>query len=120
MLTSAEDHFDRGALEAERASDLVLKVTLIGEMDRLGIVGEENEGGRPDVCLGGVVELDPLARLGSGRVGVDRFFDELVQLARRNALGALRCDLEGKRQHLVYTLPELGRDERELHIRHEV
>ena len=40
MLARAEYHFDGGAVEAEGAAELVFQVALVGEVDRLGVVGD--------------------------------------------------------------------------------
>src|SRR5215208_2010237 len=78
MLARSEDELNRGAFEAEYASQLVFQVAFVREVDILGIVGEKDKGWRLHVGLGGVVELDPFAGLARGRVGIYGLFDKLV------------------------------------------
>src|SRR5215212_8441699 len=108
MLARAEYQADWGALEGEHPAQLVLQVSLVGEVYRVGIVGEEHKRWGPDVRLGGVIELDPLAGLRGRWVRLDRLFHQLVELARGDTLGALLSYLQRHRQHFGYPLAKLG------------
>src|SRR6266516_5869632 len=80
--------------KTEGFAQSVLKVALVGEVDRLGIADEEDERGRVDPRLRGVEDLKRFAA-DNGRVvfpyGV---LDDLVELRCRHAQVAHLCDLE--------------------------
>src|SRR4051812_5759967 len=61
LVAPPEDQPQRCAVEAEGLAELVDQVPLVGEMDVVGLIGEDHEGRRTGGYLCGIVELDPSA-----------------------------------------------------------
>src|SRR6266536_2537628 len=95
--------------KTEGFAQSVLKVALVGEVDRLGIVDEEDEGGRVDPRLRGVEDLK---RFGAdnGRVVLPySVLDDLVELRRWHTQVAHLCDLKRCLKDRFHMVPCLRR-----------
>ena len=103
---------DGGADEAEVFADLVGEEALEGEVEFDVLVGEEDEGGGRDGCLGHVVDLDAAVHGDRGALEVD-LGEEAVHLAGGDALAALAGDELDLFEEAFDSLPVDGGEEDE-------
>src|SRR6185312_10408340 len=91
---SPDLNFNRRSLKSKPLPYLINQVSLGGKMQRLGLIGEENEGRRTDGCLGDVADLD-------ARIKLDGF-QEPVQLAGGHAMRSGFVRLTDHAEQLVH------------------
>ena len=66
-------------MEASKLTYPILQIALIGEVNQLGIIGKEYEGGWVDGCLHRPIHLQSATRLARRDTKSLCFFDNVVQ-----------------------------------------
>src|SRR4051794_16770184 len=120
LLPASEAQAHRVADETELIPELIFKITTIREMNLSWVIAKEDKGRRGDVRLSRVIKLEPFAWLARRRVVLDRLAQHLVERGGRDPLDALVDDDHRHFEHLLDPLTELGRNEGQRGIRHEV
>ena len=105
---AAEEHADGGAFEAECFAEAVFQVAIVGEVDGLGVVDEEDEGGWVDSCLGGIVDFESLAAVEGGVVAAHGFLDDFVEAGGGDAEEAHVGDIEDGFEYGLYVVAGFG------------
>ena len=106
-----DDHLDGRALEAVGLPQAVLDVPLVGEVEQLRRVAEQDEGGGSHLGLGHVVDLESLA-LVRGRLDAHHGLTQhVVEGARGDTEVGLLVDRLDQIIQAVDALTRLGGDE---------
>ena len=80
-LSFPEENSDRSFIKSQVFPEGINKISVIGEMDCLGVVNENDKGWRPTCYLGGVKELDPPAPVQRGGMGSSSILENTVYSA---------------------------------------
>ena len=92
------------AVKAKGLAQTVLKISLIGEVEEIGIVTEDNEGRRSYRYLRHIVDLESLALVGR-RLGLcGGIVEHVVEHTCRDTHGRLVMDIVDVLEQLGYTL----------------
>ena len=83
ILTAlTDDDLYRRTRESEGLAQAVFDISLIGEMEELGVVTEDNEGGGRNAYLSHIVDLETLALVRGGLDAHLRLAKHLVEHTR--------------------------------------
>src|SRR5579863_3370955 len=106
---------DGRAEEAKFLAQLVFQESLIAEMQRLELVGEENESGRSSAGLSDVENLHFAACWG-GAAREIHFCNPAIQFAGGNPFVAGRDDLVNQVVEAIYIFAGLGRQKNDRRV----
>jgi len=80
-------------LKSEGVAQTVFNVALIGEVEELHVVTEDNEGGGSRRDLSHIVDLQPLALVGGGLISHHSLAENVVEHTRGDTGGGLVVDV---------------------------
>lgn len=100
---------DGSRIKLKLGADLVFKIPLVGKVEQLGPVAEENEGRRFGRSLGTVVDFQPLSLVGRGLDTGSGIGKHVVEPAGRDTHGILGGNAVDHAEQPVYPLAGFGR-----------
>ena len=110
---------DRRALQSEHAADLVFQIPLVGEVEQLLVVAEDDEVGRLHAHLRHVVDLQALALIGRRLYACRCLCQNVVQGAGRNAHRVAGSNLVDEFKQAVKSLAGLRGDKDDRRVGHK-